>query len=59
MYTKLKNFVKHLLRPYQYYQVLLVVTDVAYNEIWGFEFRIDQNPTEKQMENVCKVASKK
>jgi len=58
MYTRLKNFVKHLLRPYQYYQVLLVVKDVCGNEVWGFEFRIDQNPTEKQMKNVSKVARK-
>ncbi len=56
MYTKLKNFFKYLFRPYQYYQVLLVVRDVCGNEICGFEFRIDQNPTDKQMKNVSRVA---
>lgn len=58
MYTKLKSFFKWLFRPYQYYQVLLVVRDCAYDEICGFEFRIDQNPTEEQMLRVSKVAWK-
>ena len=58
MLHKIKSFVKHLLRPYQYYQVLLVVTDVSYNEICGFEFRIDQNPTPEQMLRVSRVAWK-
>lgn len=58
MYTKLKSFFKWLFRPYQYYQVLLVVRDVAGNEVCGFEFRIDQNPTEEQMKRISRVAWK-
>lgn len=58
MYTKLKTFLKGLFRPYQYYQVLLVVRDCAYDEICGFEFRIDQEPTADQMFRVSKVAWK-
>jgi hypothetical protein len=58
MYTRLKNFIKHLFRPYEYYQVLLVVRDCAFDEILGFEFRIDQEPTPDQMFRVSKVAWK-
>jgi hypothetical protein len=52
------KLIKWLFGPYQYYQVLLVVTDVSYNEICGFEFRIDQNPTPEQMLRVSRVAWK-
>lgn len=58
MYTRLKNFIKHLFRPYQYYQVLLVVRDCAFDEICGFEFRIDQEPTDEQMKRISKISWK-
>lgn len=58
MYTKLKTFIKWIFRPYQYYQVLLVVRGCYFDEICGFEFRIDQNPTDEQMKLVSKVAWK-
>ena len=56
MYTKLKTFLKGLFRPYQYYQVLLVVRDCGINEVAGFEFRIDQSPTQEQMERLSRIS---
>jgi hypothetical protein len=34
------------------------VRDVAFNEVCGFEFRIDQDPTDEQMKRISKISWK-
>jgi hypothetical protein len=58
MLSRIKSLVKHWLRPPSYYQVLLVVRDCAFDEICGFEFRIDQNPTDEEMKRLSKISWK-
>ena len=58
MYTRLKSFIQHLLRPYKYYQVLLVVNDVCGSEIFQFQFSIDQVKTTDDLGRLARISWK-